>query len=707
MKFQITKHNRLVHAKGKSFSCTFCDKSFAWKYQQVNHVNTIHKQVKPLKKFSCTLCDKSFKSGYDLTIHLEGVHYQLKAFSCTFCEKSFSLERSLNRHYDAVHNKLKPFFCTSCNKSFSSKILLDRHVSMHGKPSDNLINCTICGKSLGSNLDLTLHINAVHHKLLKDLSCTLCNKSFTKQEQLTAHKAEVHPEKFFTCTMCNKVFSSEHFLTKHVDIKHEKQNPIVHQESKSIDQCTFDCKFWCKFCGKSLGSNLDLTLHINAFHHKLLKNFSCTLCSKSFTEQEQLTAHKAVVHQKSFSCTLCNKSFLSEQHLARHIALKHENLKPIVHQESKTIDQCTFDCRFCDMTLISHEDLKNHEKFCEKLTNQEEAPLQIVITNKSMKQDFSKNGRKGNGKLPEKLNTVMVKKYYLKEEFKQNKCRKDASEVLEFVVTKAHIGQACSNGGLKSNEELIETFNAVLRCPKCNRYYRKDKLKQHIILCEHDAKTQSISDSILNHTATGMSHPIVITPVTWDDNTQDGFTLESKTETRTSHCELSKKSNTTAGANCKSETIDPKLELFRDGNLADIKESDAEIKVSTDVKIEEREDDNEDTEEIKEEQDVLALVQTRHDYVMEIKPETSFQDSHDTGNIHAIQPNDNIDTPEQCMNVCEPRNKLEPESDIQVPHMTGNVHVIKPEDGSNDQKPFCQDDFGITSETKINISHQF
>ena len=151
---------------------------------------------------------------------------------------------------------------------------------------------------------------------------------------------------------------------------------------------------------------------------------------------------------------------------------------------------------------------------------------------------------------------------------------------------------------------MIETLNAVLRCPKCKRYYRKDTLKQHIILCEHDAKTQS--RSILNDTATGMSHPIVITPVTWDDNTQDGFTLESKNETEASQCELSKKSNTTAGANFKSETIDPKLELFRDGNLAEIKESDDEIKVPTE-KIEEQEDYDWNTEKNKEDTQCISI----------------------------------------------------------------------------------------------------
>ena len=305
----MTRHNRLAHAKGKPFPCTLCDKSFAFKYKLLNHVNTFHKQVKPLKKFCCTLCDKSFKSRYDLTLHLEGVHYlyKLKAFSCTLCEKSFSHKQTLDMHY-GVHNISKPYSCILCDQSFSSELSLNRHVTM----LHNLIDCTICGKSLGSNLDLTLHINEVHHKLFKDFSCALCKKSFTKQEQLTEHKAAVHP-KFSTCTFCSKVFSSEHYL--------------------------------------------------------------------------------------------------------KHFAVKHEKLNPIVHQESKAIDQCTFDCRFCDITLMSHEDLEKHEKFCEKLTKEEEASLQFMVTNKTIKQE-------GNGKSPETFNTVTVKKYYSKEEFKQHKCKK-------------------------------------------------------------------------------------------------------------------------------------------------------------------------------------------------------------------------------------------------------------------------------------------
>ncbi len=548
------------------------------------HIDVVHKK---LRAFTCTLCDKSFTQRGHLRVHTAMVHEKLKRFSCTFCDKSFSSNQYLTAHVNGVHKNLKPFTCTFCDKSFQLKYVF------------------------------TQHLNAVHHKM-KPFSCTLCDKSFAWKRDLTRHVA-----------------------------MHENNKNKRTMKTKS-DQIT---SIKCTICGKSLGSNLDLNLHINEVHHKLFKCFSCTFCNRTFPQQEQLTEHQAAVHMKFSTCKLCNKRFSSEHYLNKHVIFKHaehEKPNPIVHQESKTLDQCTVACKVCKIKFVSHEGLEKHEMFCEQLRKQEEA------TNKTRGKNFSKNDPKGNRKPHETFKTVYIKncttrngyvkkikcqrckKYYGIDTFKRHMkwCRDDGKKAtLEFVDINTSIGHTFSKSDLKTKGKSCETFNTALRCPKCMRYYRKDKLKKHIILCEHDAKTQSISDSIPNHKVTGTSgtsHPIVITPVTWDKNTQDGHTLESKNETQTDQSEFSRPSyNTGANYHPKSETTDFKSEEpFKDKTKKELKDI----------------------------YDRFSLLQTN---VLDIKLESDFPESYGTGNIVVIQPKDNNDCFVPPVDVCEANIKTE------------------------------------------------
>ncbi len=154
---------------------------------------------------------------------------------------------------------------------------------------------------------------------------------------------------------------------------------------------------------------------------------------------KHVESHTRSKRMQEFICSICEKQFVSERTLNQHIDLLHKNsfaLKKMtnVHRSARTVAQGTFPCRFCKITLSSLRGLGHHERFCERLWNQKEATFQSVSKNETTD------------------------------------------------------GQTHSQSDLKSNEELIETFNAALRCPKCKRYYRKDKLKQHTMSCEQDAK---------------------------------------------------------------------------------------------------------------------------------------------------------------------------------------------------------------------------
>ena len=398
------------------------------------------------------------------------------------------LDRNINTHIESIH-KFGLFLCSFCNKSFSGKSNLNKHVAaVHYKVKP--FSCTLCEKSFAQKRNLTRHVDVVHLKL-KSLSCTLCNLYFARQTHLTQHENAVHGKlNFFSCTLCDYTFSLKSKLNKHV----------------------------------------------RAVHHN---PFTCTLCDKSFASKCNLSKHIDIMHShiKPLFCRLCNKSFALKESYINHIDLYHRKMKTMV--------QCTFACRFCKTNLLSSAGLKNHEKWCEKIRNQ----------NKTTFQNVSK------------------------------------------IVQSETIGrQTFSQSDIKSMS--------------------KDKLEQQYTMSfKHDAKTHSLSDFIPTHAVTGTGHPIVISPVACDNNMQEGYTLETKTN----------------------------------------------------------EDNN--VEEIQETYEVPTISPARN--VVEIKPDIDFP--YYTGNIVVIQPYDELEGHVPLMGAYGTRMKTKPETDNKVPHMTGNTQVLKSE----------------------------
>ncbi len=237
------------NSKPYTYTCTLCDKAFAYKCFLTRHAYAVHKIP---KTFSCILCHKSFRENRFLRLHVDKFHkniQNIKLFPCTFCGRLFTENGNLKTHVDTIHRKMKPFSCTLCHKSFAR------------------------------NEALIKHVNAVHRKL-KPFSCTFCEKSFTSKQVLAMHIDSVHHKlKLFSCTMCNKSYGDKRNLISHMYAVHKSH------------------KFLCNFCNKSFPWKCKLDKHIDAVHHKL-KHFSCTLCEKSFGHQSNLIRHIKTSHKR-------------------------------------------------------------------------------------------------------------------------------------------------------------------------------------------------------------------------------------------------------------------------------------------------------------------------------------------------------------------------------------------------------------------------
>ena len=107
--FQLKPFSCLVHAehlKIKPFSCQQCEKSFGQKDNLRNHVNAVHLKI---KSYSCQHCDKSFGYKKSLRKHMNDIH--LKKFNCSFCRIFFIQKSHFKQHIEEIHKNLKPLKC--------------------------------------------------------------------------------------------------------------------------------------------------------------------------------------------------------------------------------------------------------------------------------------------------------------------------------------------------------------------------------------------------------------------------------------------------------------------------------------------------------------------------------------------------------------------------------------------------------------------
>ncbi|XP_056407350.1 oocyte zinc finger protein XlCOF7.1-like isoform X2 [Hyla sarda] len=192
--------------KEKPFSCSECEKCFAWKSHLVQH-QKIHTGEKP---FVCSKCGKCFTQKSELFQHKK-THTGDKPFPCPECGKCFIRNAQLVEHR-RTHTGEKPFSCSECGKCFTQKSHLAKHRRTH--KGEKPFSCSECGKCFTEKSHLVEHNRT--HTGEKPFLCSECGKCFTWKSDLVKHQKTHTGEKPFSCSECGKCFTRKANLLIHL-----------------------------------------------------------------------------------------------------------------------------------------------------------------------------------------------------------------------------------------------------------------------------------------------------------------------------------------------------------------------------------------------------------------------------------------------------------------------------------------------------------
>ncbi|ODM88658.1 putative zinc finger protein [Orchesella cincta] len=264
----------------KSFSCTKCEKEFAFKYSLNKHLKT-HSIWLP---FKYEKCDASFRYQRDLDLHFKQMHdVKNDAVEVTLVkEKSENRTEMLDPYIDGF---TAAFTCKECGSSFRYKSCYTSHLNCH-KGIQNRYECAECGKTFPKQSGLTTHKKRIH-LANKPWPCPECNRSFLNEGDLKIHKRIHSGLGSFTCKFCNKTCRDTFALKEHRRM-HTGERPYM-----------------CSLCEKSFGTQKTLQEHLKT--HSGEHPYTCNICYVKFTQRSNLGRHIKVQH-KGYYKSRCDKS---------------------------------------------------------------------------------------------------------------------------------------------------------------------------------------------------------------------------------------------------------------------------------------------------------------------------------------------------------------------------------------------------------------
>ena len=186
---KINEDTRHLHG----YKCDHCGKILSRAVSLRDHINFVHKGMKPLK---CDICGKNFARKTDLKSHMPA-HVP----KCKLCFKLYStlkctLKCTLKSDTPKCNLCFKNFAtlkCVTCGKFFESEKCLKIHKNNEHQQNDvregeKTFNCDLCGETFKQIDRLKCHIK-IH---MNDYKCKICGKGFCTSESLILHEKSAH-----------------------------------------------------------------------------------------------------------------------------------------------------------------------------------------------------------------------------------------------------------------------------------------------------------------------------------------------------------------------------------------------------------------------------------------------------------------------------------------------------------------------------------
>ena len=200
--------------------CPICPDSFSNVVMLIEHANNKHfESISKIWRFWCGKCQKSFPSKTALFKHDHNFFRQI--LKCYFCQLTFAFVNDFVEHSNWNHlSEISKTWvsCEKCKEFFPSETSLKTHETVFHSDV-NLIThalnkcCQFCFKTFGCTLNLTTHISEEHLDIVSKnwYPCLQCDNWFQTTEELSIHRYRKHTKTSKQkCQFCHNNFADIH-----------------------------------------------------------------------------------------------------------------------------------------------------------------------------------------------------------------------------------------------------------------------------------------------------------------------------------------------------------------------------------------------------------------------------------------------------------------------------------------------------------------
>ena len=415
------KQHQILHVdeSTKSIKCNYCDSQYQTITDYNDHVAKVHSEdAEDLGSYHCDPCEVSFCLTKILDLHYQIVH-QEKRYTCHICLKSLTNAWRLKQHIDGIHKGLKPYSgksskkCPFCDNWDIKTEMLKDHVSRVHPDEPLPFMCDKCDHKTFNKYNLESHIKIMHTQKQEYL-CDQCDFVTNYSNGIKRHVMTVHMNiASYQCHLCPKALKDSRSLKRHLVCKHQmvlseaemgqvlkdinRVAAIKPVESK-CDKCDRKCdneeelNSHTKSCYRDIKRDVEFkcnkcdtfwhapeALHFHLYNTHKVGDDVCDICGQIVKNTHYLKKHKQSVHMliKEWPCDQCGKLYSSKESMKRHIEVTHLGLRKwncelcdfkgrnahTVNVHMKKVhskDPMPFKCIDCDFAIDSDKKLRKH-----------------------------------------------------------------------------------------------------------------------------------------------------------------------------------------------------------------------------------------------------------------------------------------------------------------------------------------------------------